>query len=62
MFNSGWTSSGPVREVISDSQRVQREVEDLLNQISPLPEFLNGREKGNQGKRFGHKWSQKTHT
>lgn len=53
MFNSGWTSSGPVREVISDSQRVQREVEDLLNQISPLPEFLNGRGKGNQGKRFG---------
>lgn len=40
-------------EVISASQHVQRDVEDLLNQISPILEFLNGRGKGNQGKRFG---------
>lgn len=42
-----------MREVVSDSQCAQREVEDLLNPISPLLEFLNGRGKGNQGKRFG---------
>lgn len=42
-----------MREVVSDSRCAQREVENLLNPISPLLEFLNGRGKGNQEERFG---------